>query len=306
MYSVLVTSTSFQDQPGEHLRTIKSDKRLAVEFARGPLSQKQLISFVGKFDAILCGDDEYNDEILSLNKGKLKLLSKYGVGLDKIDLESAKKNGVKVYSCAGINSKSVAEHVFALLLTSAKNIENSLRTVRNYKWDRPIGYDLKEKKLLIVGYGGIGKEVYIRAKAFEMEVAIFDPFAKNLGEIKFFTDLSEAYSWADIVTLHCPLTPATRGMINLRLLSQKNAMVLINTARGGLISEPDVVTATSKGYLKAYLADVLETEPLEAECKLPQVEQILVTPHIASRTSDNILKQASMALSNLYGGLGLE
>ena len=306
MFSVLVTSTSFQDQKGDHLSKIESDKRLSVKFARGPLSKEQLMPYVGKFDAIICGDDEYDDEILSLNKDKLKILSKYGVGLDRINLNSAKKYGIAVSSCAGINSKSVAEHVFALLLSSAKNMEDSIQTVRNYKWERHIGFDLKDKNILIVGYGNIGKEVLVRAKAFEMNVGVFDPFAKLETGLKVFTNLEEAYKWAQIISLHCPLLEATRGIINSHLMSKNKNVTIINTARGGLVIEKDILEAIQSGQVRSYLADVIDEEPITNYCLLPQNKNVILTPHIASRTSDNIVKQAMMALENMYKGLNLE
>jgi len=306
MFSVLVTSTSFQDQPGEHLVRIKTDKRLNVEFARGPLSKTQLLPYVGRFDAILCGDDEYDSEILHLNKDRLKVLSKYGVGLDRIDVETAKNLGIQISSCAGINSKSVAEHVFALLLSSAKNLEEAIASVRLYSWDRPIGFDLKDKNLLIIGFGNIGKELYTRAKAFEMNIAIYDPLAKAASDVKVFEELNQAYKWAQIVSLHCPLIDSTRGLIRSSLLKSNHNVTLINTARGGLVVEEDIIEALKTGHLQSYLADVINEEPITKSCLLPQLENALVTPHIASRTKDNILKQAEMSLNNMYKGLNLE
>jgi D-3-phosphoglycerate dehydrogenase len=273
---------------------------------RGPLSKDELKPHIHKYDAIICGDDEYDDEILQLSKGRLKVLSKYGVGLDRIDLKAAQKYNVKVASCAGINSTTVAEHVFALLLAHAKNIENSIKTVRSHKWNREIGYDLKDKKMLIVGYGNIGKEVAKRALAFSIDVAAYDPALSKTENTRLFTNLNEAYIWADIISLHCPLNQKTKGLINKSLISSKKSQVLINTARGGLVNDDDILFGILNGYISGYLADVIAEEPISPECKLPNYDKIIITPHIASRTTDNILKQASMALSNLYKELGIE
>ncbi|MEZ0391613.1 MAG: NAD(P)-dependent oxidoreductase [Pseudobdellovibrionaceae bacterium] len=306
MIEVLLTSTSFQDQKGPHLTRLMSDKRFKVISKRGPLKEAELKPLVSQFDAILCGDDEYTREILSLCKGRLKVLSKYGVGLDKIDLKAAKEFGIPVRSCAGVNSKSVAEHVFALLLFGAKNMEASVASVRKYDWTRPIGFDLVEKKLLIVGYGNIGKEVAKRALGFEMKVSVLDPMAKSTDSFHRFEDLKEAFQWADVVSLHCPMTEQTKGMINLSLLQNVQNLTLINTARGGLVVEKDIIEALSKGHLRNYLADVLQTEPIEPSSPFPKDPKAVVTPHIGSRTTDNIFKQGMMALENMYEELGLE
>ena len=174
---ILLTSTSFQDTPGEHHDLINNLGYEIIKM-RGPLTEEKLINIITDFDCLLCGDDEITYKVIEKGskEGKLKIISKYGIGLDKIDLDAAKKFNILITNCPGVNKTTVAEHVFALILSFVKNIVKEDNILKSGRWERLIGNDLSKKTLGVLGTGNIGKEVIKRALAFDMKVVAFDKF----------------------------------------------------------------------------------------------------------------------------------
>lgn len=308
---ILITSTSFQSLKGPHFDLLTSIPNVQIENKKGPLPLSETLNFADQYDAIICGDDDYNADFFKKATGKLKVLSKYGVGLDRVDLAAAKNYGIPVKSCPGVNSTTVAEHVFALLLTHAKNIIPINESTRKGEWSRPVGFDLLEKTIGIVGFGNVGKEVAKRAKAFGMNVLGFDPYAQtdsfNALGVTHTKDLNELVSKSDVISLHVPLNKETRGLLKSEhFIRTTDSPIVINTSRGGIIDEAELVTLLNKGQIAAYLTDVLETEPISPNCSLKNHPKVLITSHVGSRTIDNIRKQALMATRNLLKELNLE
>lgn len=308
---ILITSTSFQSLTGMHYDVLKRIPDLELDQLKGPLPIQETLKYADKYDGIICGDDDYNEDFFKRAEGKLKILSKYGVGLDKIDLAAAKKYNIPVRSCPGVNSTTVAEHVFALLLTNVKNIISSSNSTKNGEWYRPVGSDLLNKHLGLIGLGNIGSEVAIRAKAFGMVVSAYDPFAKvetftKLG-VKRITDLNKLIMQSNIISLHVPLTNETRNIVSKNNFQNTTlSPIVINTSRGGLINEAELIELLNQNKIAAYLTDVLDIEPISTACKINKHPKVLITTHIGSRTTDNILNQARMASMNLLKELGLE
>lgn len=303
---VLLTSTSFQDTPGAHQKLLV-DQGWDVHTLRGPLGQEILKPIIGNYDAVICGDDEYTEEVLKIgSSGNLKFISKYGVGLDKIDLKAAEKLGIPVTNCPGVNQVSVAEHVLALLLTFEKNIHLQYQTTKEGSWKRLIGHEIQGKTLGIIGLGAIGKVLATKASALGLKVLGFDLFkdetflAKN-PEVQFAKIMDEIFENSDIISLHLPHTPATERMINAEVMEKKfkRAPILINTSRGMLIDTDDIIEALKVGKIRAYLTDVLAHEPMLEHEKLKGVENVIITPHVGSRTYQSVVRQGTMAVDNL-------
>jgi len=300
---VLVTSTSFQDNAGKH-RQLLDSLGYEISYARGPLNEEEISEHVAKYDAIICGDDEYTKTVLKKGKNaSLKILSKYGVGLDKIDLIAAKELEISVTNCPGVNQRAVAEHVIALLFSHAKNLYNSFNTTNNQSWVRETGYELNEKSLGIIGLGNIGREVASLAINLGMKVIAFDKyidvdFAKA-NKIEVASSLNEIAEKADFITLHVNLNESTKHIVNNDLISLMKDTILINTARAGLVSEDSILSGLEKGNIKAYLTDVLDIEPISELCKIHNHPNVFITPHIGSRTSENVVRQGVMAVENL-------
>ena len=306
---VLLTSTSFQDCEGSH-KELLNQQNWQVAYLRGPLKKSEIIEVIAKYDALICGDDELDREVLKKGvEGNLKFISKYGVGLDKIDLVAAKELGIPVTNCPGVNQEAVAEHVLALLFSFFKNTHISHQITSNGGWKRPLGRELTGKKIGIVGLGAIGKELAKRTPHLGMETFVYDvtpdlSFVEG-NEITLLDSIEEVFQTCDIVSLHVPLLESTKGLVSKSLLqeSTKRGLVLINTSRAGLIDETDIVKALNDRVLGGYLTDVLSKEPMDDSCLLRNHERVLITPHIGSRTRETIQRQGFMAVQNLINAL---
>ena len=267
---ILVTSTSFQDTPGNHHAFLKS-KKCNVDFMRGPLNEYELLNVIDKYDGIICGDDDYTSVVLEKGfDARLRVISKYGVGLDKIDLDTAQRLNIVVKNCPGINQNSVAEHVLALLLCYSKNIHLQYNSVQNGSWERISGEEIINKTIGIIGLGAIGKEVALKCFALGLIVYVYDvkkdvQFLKANPKIYFAKNLIEIYNNCEIISLHVPHNENTHQMINsdtINNLMLKNP-ILINTARGKLVDSNAVVDGIENNKIKAYLCDVLDVEPIK-------------------------------------------
>src|SRR5271154_3320199 len=182
---ILLTTTSFQDTPGEHHDLLKKTGWEIIT-ARGPLNEADTLALVGEVDGYICGDDAITRKVLEKARPKLKVISKYGIGVDKIDVKSCAEFGIPVLFTPGVNHTTVAEHTFLLLLTLEKNFLFHTDSTRNGGWKRKTGHELFEKTLGIIGRGRVGKEVALRARAFGMNVIRMsrnwdDNFAKQYG-----------------------------------------------------------------------------------------------------------------------------
>ena len=219
---VLLTSTSFQDTPGDH-QIVLNNQGYDVDTLRGPLKSEELIPIISKYDGIICGDDDINEEVIKKGSmAKLKIISKYGVGLDKIDLISAKKYGIPVTNCIGANHIAVSEHVFGLILSYYKNICLENNITKQGKWDRLIGNEIYGKTIGIIGLGKIGKEVSIRAKSFGLNVIAYDikidrKFVEE-NDINVVNSLSEICQVSNILTLHLNLSIENKNIISIQFL----------------------------------------------------------------------------------------
>ncbi|HNT35500.1 MAG TPA: NAD(P)-dependent oxidoreductase, partial [bacterium] len=162
---VLVTTTSYQDTPGPHHDLLR-ETGYEIVAKRGPLSESEMLALVGEIDGLLCGDDAITRKVLEKSLPRLKVLSKYGIGLDKIDLKAAEALGIPVCYTPGVNHTTVAEHCFGLMLCLYRNIPREDALVKSGKWKRITGHELFGKTLGILGLGRIGKEVAVRALAF--------------------------------------------------------------------------------------------------------------------------------------------
>ena len=216
--NILITSTSFQDTPGSHINLLEKKKWNPL-YLRGPLTADILINYKEKINGIICGDDEINKKVLDKwSKDSFYGISKYGIGLDKIDLEYAQKVGIKVKNCKGVNSDTVAEHVFAKILSYSKNLYQHYNNTKQGKWKRFAGFDLKNKKIMIVGYGAIGKRVACLAEAFKMRIIIVDPFVIS-DKYKINKNISDVIEDVDFLTLHTSLSESTFELINRNSLN---------------------------------------------------------------------------------------
>lgn len=310
MTRILVTTTSFQDTPGPHHALLDS-QGFEIVRERGPLPEEVMLKLVGDFDGILCGDDAFTRNVLAKCLPRLRVLSKYGIGLDKIDVKAATDLGIPVCFTPGVNHTAVAEHVFGLLLALTRNIIVEHGHVASASWKRVTGREIWNKTMGILGLGRIGKEVAKRAKGFEMEVIAYDiywdeAFAAQYG-VKRAASADEVIANCDVLSINTNLSPETRGMLNTqRIATMRDGAYVINCARGALVDEPAVAAALKSGKLAGYGADVFEPEPIPKDHCLIGCPNTAFTPHIGSRTYESVERQAMMSTENLIRALKKE
>ena len=300
---VLLTTTSFQDTPGGHHDLLK-DAGFELVRQRGPLSRSRMLELVGDIDALLCGDDEITADVIDKALPRLKVVSKYGIGLDKIDTEHLANRKIPLTFCPGVNHTTVAEHTFALMLGLFRHLVIEANHVSSGDWVRLTGNEIMGKSLAIVGLGRIGKEVAIRARAFGMEVIGFDLYWDNefaeKYQIKRCGSAEEAMKQADVISLHVNLSDETRNLVNEQSISEmRKGVVILNCARGEIVHTSDMVKALNSGLVGGYGTDVLDVEPPPSNHPLLQAPNTLITPHIGSRTYESVERQATMAAQNL-------
>ena len=308
---ILLTTTSYQDTPGPHHELLESQGYEIVR-ERGPLPEETMLELSGDFDAFLCGDDAITRAVIEKSSPRLKVISKYGIGLDKIDVAFATDQKLPVLNTPGVNHTTVAEHTFGLLLSISKKIQSNAVDVSNGKWvagwKKPVGHEILGSTMGIIGLGRIGKEVATRAKAFGMSVIAYDPyfddaFAKEHG-VERCESMDDVLLNANVVSLHCFLDENTHGMINSEKIAEmKDDVIVLNCARGELVVTEDIFAALKSGKVGGYGADVLDSEPPAADHPLLTAPNCVVTSHIASRTYESVERQAMRATHNMINFL---
>jgi D-3-phosphoglycerate dehydrogenase len=300
---ILVTTTSFQDTPGPHHDALAATGWEIIT-ARGPLSEADTLALVGDIDGYICGDDAITRRVLEKARPRLKVLSKYGIGVDKIDVACCTEMGVPLLFTPGVNHTTVAEHAFLLLLALEKNLLFHTDSTRAAGWKRKTGHELLGKTIGIVGMGRIGKEVAIRAQAFGMQPVGYDvywdeAFATEHGIPRAAT-LPELFAQSDYLSLHTNLTPETRDLIRAETIAtMKPGVIIINCARGEIVNTADIAAALESGRVAGYGTDVLDEEPPRPDHPLLRLPNCLVTPHVGSRTHESVQRQAMAAVTNL-------
>ena len=300
---ILLSTTSYQDTPGSHHELLESQGWDIVR-ERGPLSEEQMLALAGDFDGFLCGDDAITAAVIDKSLPRLKWISKYGIGLDKIDKDYVTSKGIPIGFTPGVNHTTVAEHTFGLMLGLTKKIFESYTYTSKGEWKRPTGNEIMGKRLGVIGMGRIGKEVLIRANVFGMESTAFDlywdeEFAKSHG-VHRYEDVGDLIAECDIISINCSLDDSTRDLIDANAIaSMKDGAVLINCARGEIVDTQAIVDALHSGKLGGYGADVLDVEPPPADHPLFSTPNTAITTHIGSRTYESVVRQATKATQNL-------
>jgi D-3-phosphoglycerate dehydrogenase len=299
---ILVTTRSFRQLDGAHQQILRD---AGYEIVNSPFSSRanaeQLAPLMVDVDAAILGLDECNAEVISQSK-KLRVISRYGIGLDSVDLKAATDAGVVVTNTPGANTLAVAEHTMALMLCLARHISFFDRQARKDQWSPLSGVELAGSTLGLVGLGRIGKEVARRAKSFNMRIIFYDPFPpaqEFTNEVNTTScTLAELIAESDFISLHLPLTEETHHLINREMLSQmKPSAYLINTARGGLIDEDALFDSLKTEALAGAACDVFAEEPPSGN-QLLQLDNFIATPHSGSATRQTTLRMGMMASQN--------
>ncbi len=277
---------------------------------RGPPMQKELAAAIGEADGIMVGLEKIDATLLA-GAARLRVISRFGVGYDLIDIPQCTRQGVLVGVVNGANDQSVAEHTMMLMLSVARRTIEMDSSVRAGTWMMQQGRRMRElagRRVLVVGYGRIGTRVARLCAAFGMHVSVCDPaFPTPRIAADGHTpapDLMAALPEADVISLHLPMSDTTRQMVNTDFLARmKPTAWLINTARGGLVDEPALIAALSNGTLEAAGLDVLVQEPPQPDNPLFKLPNVVLAPHNAAAAWECYQKMSMRAVRNLLDTL---
>jgi D-3-phosphoglycerate dehydrogenase len=297
---VLVTPTSF----GKQDPALREDLARRVGEVRynpenRPLSAAELAPLVGDVDGWIAGLDEISAEVIAAAP-RLRVIARYGVGVDRVDLAAATRAGIVVTNTPGANSAAVAELAIGLMLALGRSLCPADRATRRGEWPRYAGVGLRGKTVGLVGLGAIGREVAARLHAFGCRVVAADPYLRPEAAHAIgvrLVGLDELLAGADFVSLHSAATPATAGMVDAGFLGKMKAgAYLVNTARGELIDEAALGQAIEGGRLAGAALDCFRKEPPPADHPLLGLPQVIATPHMGAHTDEAVNTMGRVSL----------
>ena len=311
MYTVLISAPYFIPVFERFRSVLESyNLQLIVAPVKERLSEAQLLQYAGQFDGALCGDDQYTASVLEACVPRLKVVSKWGTGIDSIDREAAARLGIRVCNTPNAFPLPVADTVLGYVLAFARRQPWLDRAMKQGRWEKLLGRSLSECTLGVVGVGNCGKAVLQRASAFGMQllgndILEIDPdfVQENCVEM---TRLEDLLGRADFVSLNCDLNPTSYHLMNASTLSLMNhTAVLINTSRGPVVDEPALVEALQKRLIAGAALDVFEVEPLPADSPLLKMDNVLLAPHNANSSPAAWERVHRNTIKNLLEGLGI-
>ncbi len=289
------------------INLLKNNPKFECEIIED-LSKKNLMSKLPAFDGITLRRGKIDSEILEKCK-KLKVISRHGVGYDNVDTNFLKKNNIFLLVTGTTASTSPAEHIMFMILNISKGKNLYDQSVRNEKFDTIMHmnhdtFELFNKKILIIGFGRIGRKLIKKCLGFEMEVFVYDPFVdKKIIESfggKKITNLDNGLKEIDILSLSVPLNNETSNMINLEKMKiMKKTSIIINISRGGIVNEKDLNEALNKGIIYGAGLDVFEKEPPSDDNPLLKNKKVLLSPHAATFTKECISDMAVQTAQNI-------
>jgi D-3-phosphoglycerate dehydrogenase len=270
------------------------------------LKAAEALTLVKDVDGYIAGLDEIDASVIAAAEG-LRVISRYGVGVDRVDIAAATASGIVVTNTPSTNSGAVAELTIAFMLCLARNLITANAALRRGEWPVLDGIGIRGKTVGLIGFGAVGREVAKRLKCFECPVLAFDPYVKrDVAEEHgvSLVPLGALLSEADFVSLHAPATDLTIGMVNQEFLGRmKKGAFLINTARGDLIDEAALVTALENGHLQAAALDCFSREPVDKDNALLRLPQVVATPHTAAHTDEAANRMGWTAIDNCLAAL---
>lgn len=275
------------------------------------LSEEEIMAHAGQFDATICGDDRYTERVLQACAPRLKVISKWGTGIDSIDRAAATRLGIQVRNTPNAFTLPVADSVLGYILAFARQLPWMDRTMKAGKWEKLPGRSLSECTLGVVGVGNVGKAVLRRARAFGMRLLGNDivPIAPDfvLENGVEMTSLHDLLERSDFISLNCDLNPTSYHLINTETLSRvKPGAVLINTARGPVVDEPALIAALQEGRLAGAALDVFEVEPLPLDSPLLKMDNVMLAAHNSNSSPAAWERVHWNTIRNLLDGLGLD
>ena len=285
---VLVTATNYSQLCAEAKQLLEKNNFEIIENPHDrPMKFGELKEIIGDIDAVVAGVDTWDESIFKLAPN-LKVISRFGVGVDNINLDQAKEYGIQVTNAPRLNSNAVAELTVNLILNSLRNTVNLHVSTRQGHWERFVGTELKGKKVGLLGFGNIAQSVAKKLYGFDVELLAYDKFPNKEIAARYdvqFTSYEEILQASDIVSMHLPNLPETHHFMNKERFNQmKQGSYFVNTSRGALVDEKALYEALETGKLQAAAIDVYEKEPITRDNPLFHFDNIITTPHTAAES----------------------
>ena len=289
------------------INLLKNNPKFECEIIED-LSKKNLISKLPAFDGITLRRGKIDSDILEKCK-RLKVISRHGVGFDNVDVKFLKKNNIKLLITATTTSVSPAEHIMFMILNISKGIDFFDKSVRKGEFESIMHmkhntFELSNKKILIIGFGRIGRKLIKRCLGFEMKVYAYDPYVEkkvieSFGGMKV-ENFPDGLKEADVISLSVPLTEKTKNMITLdKIKMMKKNAIIINTSRGGIVNEKDLNEALNKKIIYGAGLDVFEKEPPDNSNPLLKNKNVVLSPHAATFTQECLSKMSIETAQNI-------
>ena len=302
---VAVTSRSFSTNQFLVKKLKESYPNVSLNLTGKTLKENELVKFLATADKAIVGIEIIDKDILD-QLPKLKLISKYGVGLNNLDLDECKKRNIQIKFQPGSNKQSVAEFTLLIMLNSLRQVHNNKTEIIEGNWTQAKGQELKGKKIGIIGFGNIGSCLVSLLKPFGNKILFFDERKFSSAEIDKFNDknlkqasISEVLSTSDIVSIHIPLNSGTKNMINKNAFKQmRESIILINTSRGGIVDEVELYKFLKNNNLAFASFDVFEHEPA-FKSPLLKLDNFFASSHRASLTDQGIESMGIAAINGL-------
>ena len=296
------------------LKELKKRYQIEIHSGKIPISKTKLRSKIENVEGLICFPyDKIDSDLMDIAKN-LKVISTYSVGFDHIDTQYAKKKKIRVGHTPEVLTDATADLAFSLMLDVLRRVSEGDRIIRNGKWRQIygaydyVGIDLQGKTLGIFGLGRIGSTLARRAKSFDMKIIYHNrkPVSKNkekLLGVKYVT-LDKLITQSDVISIHVPHTKETNQLFDMKIFKKmKKSAFLINTARGKIVNEKDLITALNKKIIAGAALDVYELEPISKKHPFTKMQNIVLAPHIGSSTKETRAKMAEITIKNLNLGI---
>lgn len=263
-------------------------------------NQKAVIKALQQADAGIIDIEPYGKEIFSEIKNTSKILIRFGVGYDQVDLTSASEHGIAIARTTGANTTAVSEMALLLMLAARRKLPSCEACIRDNKWTKEVGNEIIGATVGLLGFGVIGQRLAKLLQGFDCNIVVYDPFPKKEALAEYGATLvtkEELFEMADVVSIHTPYMKETHHIVNEKMLNlMKQDAVIINTARGNLVDEEALYQVLKSNKIAGAAFDVFATEPLPAESPLRTLSNMLITPHASSQTVESLWNIYKMAI----------
>lgn len=305
---VLITSKHFQQALNDYTTEFKKRK---IDFdiikSKQFVEKKEIINIIHKYDGVICSDDIFDKEVL-LNAKKLKVISKWGKGINTIDTNFAIKRGIIIKNCINSLDESTSNYVVGLILSITRNITQSDQEIKNGNWKRFVGSSLEGKTLGVIGCGNIGKEIFKKMFAFNMNFITNDIVKINQKFLKKYKIKQKTKNYliknSDIISINTDLNRTSLNLITKKQFAIMNKnVILINCARGKIVNEKDMFDALKQNKIKAVGVDVFDNEPYKNKSMLKKFKSSVFSSHNAFNTKEAVEKTHFQAFNNLINNL---